>query len=224
MSPDLYQTLQKHPSHPEIVQGLSLEFPTAPTKPSRHSRPPISHIDTVSARSTVKHLTLSKYHFPAQPAGLQIYLDFSQLTTLDLQDCHDIGYLFNNILCNISNCRIKILKIQQDFSRRKSQGYLGLDKIETFLQLHKGMKKLTLSGIEGDINPRAIAAQGRTLTDLAIQGSKPPRKDGVCTSSPLPLLTMHETLEMCTALPELQTLQIDATSDEMILVSKLLSV
>ena len=162
---------------------------------------------------------LSRYSFTAQPSGLQVYLDFSRLNTLELQDCQDIGYLFNNILCNISQCRIKVLRIDRTNSTGKTQGYLGLAKIEGFLYLHRGLEKLTLSGMEGNIDPRAIAAQGRTLTCLTLQALKPPRKGGICTPSPLPMLTLEETLDMCASLPELKTLQIDAISDDMFLVS-----
>ncbi|CAF9917607.1 MAG: hypothetical protein HETSPECPRED_003535 [Heterodermia speciosa] len=222
MSTDLYRTLQKHPCHPKIVQGLSLQFPPAATTNLADSRLQITQCNTAYARSTVRHLMLSRYSFTPQPSGLQAYLDFSRLSTLELQDCQDVGYLFNNILCNISQCRIKVLSIDRANSTRKSQGYLGLPKIETFLHLHKGMEKLTLSGMEGDIDPRAIAAQGRTLTHLTLQGFKPPRKGGICTPSPLPLLTLDETLDMCASLPELRNLQIDATCDDMLLVSNIL--
>ena len=84
------------------------------------------------------------------------------------------------------------------------------------------MEKVTLCGMEGDIDPRAIAAQGRTLTHLTLQGFKPPRKGGICTPSPQPLLTLDETLDMCAGLPELRNLQIDATCDDMLLVSNIL--
>ncbi|KAL8797436.1 MAG: hypothetical protein Q9195_000252 [Heterodermia aff. obscurata] len=221
MSTDLYRTLQKHPCHPKIIQGLSLQFPPATTTNLADSRLRITQCNTAYARSTVRHLMLSRYSFTAQPSGLQVYLDFSRLSTLELQDCQDVGYLFNNILCNISQCRIKVLKIDRaaNPTRFKTQGYLGLPKIEAFLHLHKGMEKLTLSGMEGSIDPRAIAAQGRTLTHLTLQGFKPPRKGAIYTPSPLPLLTLEETLDMCAGLPELKQLQIDATCDDMFLTS-----
>lgn len=220
MSTDLYRTLQRHPCHPKIVQGLSLQFPHATTTNLADSRLRITQCDTAYARSTVRHLMLSRYSFTAQPSGLQVYLNFSRLSTLELRDCQDIGYLFNNILCNISQCRIKVLNIDRANSTRQTQGYLGLAKIEAFLHLHKGLEKLTLNGMEGNINPRAIGAQGSTLTYLTLQGFKPPpRKAAIRTSPPLPLLTLDETLDMCASLPQLKTLQIDATCDDMFLVS-----
>ena len=222
MSTDLYRTLQRHPCHPKIVQGLSLQFPHATTTNLADSRLRITQCNLAYARSTVRHLMLSRYSFTAQPSGLQVYLDFSRLNTLELQDCHNIGYLFNNILCNISQCRIKVLRIDQTNSTGKPRGYLGLAKIEAFLHLHRGLETFILGGVEGNIDPRAIAAQGRTLTCLTLQGFKPPRRGGVCNPSPLPMLTLEETLDMCASLPELKTLQIDATCDDVFLVSILL--
>ena len=220
MSTDLYRTLQKHPCHPKVVQGLSLQFPHATTTNLADSRLRITQCNSAYARSTVRHLMLSRYSFTAQPSGLQVYLDFSRLHTLELQDCQDMGYLFNNILCNISQCRIKVLRIDRANSTGNiTQGYLGLAKIEAFLYLHKGLERLTLNGMEGSINPRAIAAQGRSLTYLRLQGFKPPRKGSILAPSPLPMLSLGETLDMCASLPELQTLQIDATRDDMFLVS-----
>ena len=220
MSTDLYRTLQRHPCHPKIVQGLNLQFPHATTTNLADSRLRITQCNSAYARSTVRHLMLSRYSFTAQPSGLQVYLDFSKLKTLELQDCQDIGYLFNNILCNISQCRINVLRIDRiNPTGGKPQGYLGLAKIEAFLHLHRGLEKLTLSGVEGNIDPRAIAAQGRTLTCLTLQGFKPLKKGGISTPSPLPMLTLEETLDMCASLPGLKSLQIDATCDDLFLVS-----
>ena len=145
MSTDLYHTLRVHPCRPQIIQDINLEFPSATT-----TIPGLRMMDSgpASARSTVKHLTLSNYSFPPQPIGLRAYLDFPSLNKLVLYSCQSIGYLFNDILCNISRCQIRVLKIDQAFSGSMSPGYLGLDKIQTFLQLYTGLDDLVLRGLE----------------------------------------------------------------------------
>ena len=105
-------------------------------------------------------------------------------------------------------------------SGRTDQGYLGLEKMETLLCLHRGLEKLSLCGIEADISPRAIEAQGSTLTHLTIRVSKPSRKGGNCMSSRLPLFTLEEIIRMCAALPKLQVLDTEMTCDEEFNVSE----
>lgn len=219
MPTSLCSTLQKHPRQPEIIQALKVEFVVSRTKPLAALYKRIKQLECARAKSTVKHLALSNYTFPAQLGGLQLYLDFSRLTTLELQDCPDIGYLFNVLLSDIPNCRIRDLKVDQEGLESNRQGYFGLEKFETFLLSHAGLDTLALRGVRQEINPHVIAAQGRTLSRLTLQGSKAPRKGGICTSFPPPLLSLEETLELCAALPKLQHLQIDATCDDLFFVS-----
>ena len=163
MPNDLYKTLQRHPCRPETIQNLRLEIPDhirpATVAPNLHT----TRNETMASRTTVKHLTLSRYSFPPQPCGLQSYIDFTNLTTLDLRHCRDIGYLFNNLLCNIPQCRIRDLKIDQACFTQQSPGYLGLEKIGAFLHLHKGLGSFEVNDTDGDLLPQLTAAQGGTL-------------------------------------------------------------
>lgn len=219
MSNSICSTLRKHPRRPEITQALKVEFLASRTKALAALYKRFKQLECARAKSTVNHLALSNYTFPSQLSGLQLYLDFSRLTTLELQDCPDIGYLFNVLLIDIPRCRIRDLKVDLEGLGSNRQGYFGLEKVETFLLSHAGLEVLALRGVRQEINPQVITAQGRTLSRLTLQGSKPPRKGGVCTSSPQPLLSLEETLDLCATLPKLRHLQIDATCDDLFFVS-----
>ena len=107
-------------------------------------------------------LSFMDYRFPP---GLD-HFDTPRLNMLHLNNCANVGYLFNSLLCNLSQIRITGLSLSQD-KIKPSTGYLGKEKIECFLMVYRGLETLALSNL-GENRPclGAILAQGPTLKFL----------------------------------------------------------
>ena len=112
----------------------------------------------------------SGYCFPPGFGALQ-RLDITRVRVLDLNCCANIGYLFNGLLCEIANVRLKALNINQ--TKAQSQcGYAGKEKIECFLTVHRGLEEINFTNLGKD-RPYlpAILAQRKWLRTLNLHES-----------------------------------------------------
>ena len=76
-------------------------------------------------------------------------IETARLRKLQLNSCTDTGYIFHALLCNIANIRLKTLVITQKHSQ-PGTGYIGREKIECFLMVHKGLEEVVFSNLGED--------------------------------------------------------------------------
>lgn len=111
-----------------------------------------------------------RYFFPPGFGALQ-HLDITRVRVLDLNCCANIGYLFNGLLCEIANVRLRTLNINQT-QAQSQRGYAGKEKIECFLTVYRGLEEIVFTNLGRD-RPclPAVLPQGKWLRTLKLHES-----------------------------------------------------
>lgn len=179
------RAVQAHPSIKEIVVETCLliddiepayTFGLDPTSPAGKTGldPDFSSFATIKRvidkLRDVDKSSFSGYCFPPGFGALQ-NIDITRMRALKLKCCANIGYLFNGLLCEIANVKLKTLNINQT-QAQSQRGYTGKEKIECFLTVYKGLEEVVFTNLGKD-RPclSAILAQGKWLRTLELQES-----------------------------------------------------
>ena len=122
---------------------------------------------TIDTRAELDTFYFTSYCFPSGLEAMH-HIDPIRLSELTLDSCNNIGFLFNGLICNISRIHLKKLVISR--SRTQSAvGYMGKEKIESFLAVYKGLKEIALSNMGKDRpSLTTILMQGRSLRILKL--------------------------------------------------------
>ena len=122
---------------------------------------------TTDMRAELDTCYFTSYCFPSGLEAMH-HIDPAKLSSLTLDSCNNIGFLFNGLLCNVSSLHLERLVISR--SRTQSAvGYIGKEKIESFLAVYKGLKEIAFSNM-GEDRPSltTILAQRRSLRILKL--------------------------------------------------------
>ena len=183
--------------------ALTLPLSRTAAKEATFELTPVRRI--IDTRAKLDSLYFTSYYFPS---GLEAvhHIDATRLDELTLDNCSNIGYLFNGLLCNISRMRLKRLVISR--SQTQSVGYIGREKIECFLMVYKGLEKIGFSNL-GQDRPSlaAILAQGRSLRFLMLYDSRSTRTSE--TRKPAKFNEVEDVARIRESCPHLEQLIID---------------
>ena len=126
---------------------------------------------TIDTRTGLDSFSFTNYCFPPGLEAVR-YIDTTRLNKLTLDSCNNVGFLFNGLLCNLSQIHLKKLVISQS-QNVSAIGYIGREKIECFLIVHKGLEEIGFSDM-GEDRPSlsAILTQGRSLRVLKLYESR----------------------------------------------------
>ena len=148
--------------------------------------------DTISTHtSTFDDLILEACDFLPGHSFLQQQINISELLALELTNCTNLGFLFNNLLCEYKILNLKRLLIKHDAYSYYSGEYFGREKLERFLMLHEGLEEITFANLEANRpSVQAISAQGATLQRLTLHESQilPPRLRSPLSADDIQLL------------------------------------
>lgn len=124
---------------------------------------------TLDTKANVDDLRFDGYQFSPRLDEIQCQLGTARLRSLELNNCRNIGYLFNNLLCNLPHIRLKAITVTQT-APLVDPGYLGKEKMECFLLVYKGLEEVSLLNL-GQSRPflGAILSQWSTLKCLVLR-------------------------------------------------------
>ena len=204
----LLVAMKSHINTPFEFNDLALEFKNTSAYGLLDASPELNNALAREESLKITQLRLAWYDVPPQPTALQLRMDLCKLQTLELAHCQNIGYLFNTLLCILRQCQLTVLRVDGSIPGGSHRGYVGKEKLECFLMLHRGIQELTLRDL-GSERPsvNSIVAQGATLTVLELHESRPRDKEE--SDGQWPLLNDHELLQICTSCHRLQTLSIN---------------
>lgn len=166
------------------IQSLNLSFEGFGQFGLIANRPRLKENIITNETRTPKKVILKAYDFSPDCTALQQHIDFSKLQTLELINCANIGFLFNNMLCTYKTYHLTKLRIREDNLECQHTGYFGKEKLERFLMLHTGLEELTFTNL-GANRPslKAISAQVATLQSLTIHDSTSPYRSNATQRS-----------------------------------------
>ncbi|KAL8941776.1 MAG: hypothetical protein Q9211_001667 [Gyalolechia sp. 1 TL-2023] len=128
------------------IRRLDLEIKSAESPVTTANLPSFSSGgQEVIAVPDLEDLVLRNYSFLPQSRCLPVPIRLARIKNIELDNCSNTGYLFNNMLSVYQDMRLESLKIV-DRAFKQVRGYVGKDKLDHFLVQYKGLKLLEIGG------------------------------------------------------------------------------
>lgn len=208
------RALQAHPNVKEIAEercdNVVREYFFNGRTIKRGLQPGVPRFATVK-RVVDKLTDVHRYSFSGScfpPSWCALMdIDIARMRVLELDCCTNIGDLFNGLLKQVANVRLKTLSIRRSEPQARI-GQAAKESIERFLAAHKGLEEVILTNLGEDrLSLPAILAQGQSLRVLKLL--EPYVKDSDASDGRQDLVPETDKARIYQACPHLQQLVLD---------------